>query len=398
MISRSGGTRWRWLMTFGLGLLITCSACGSQSGATAGVDLGSGPLLAFIGGDGNLWMARADGTGAHAVTTTPCPATLNCYGPPSWSPDGTEVAVFAPATSGTGTQIALYNRLGLLTRTLLLQQSGTFGPLPVRWSGDGTSLALQSQVPGTPPSEAITLVDARTGQPQATLPLPAPNNVQCPDLSAGGPLGSVVDHAVNGQGGLAGIFAAVPGSTTPAYLAATISCQPQIALATSQGTQTLAPATPGALVTQAAFAPNGQSIIVTESATQGDDLFLTNAHGTDPTIVLHATETPPPYVARLANPVWSPDGSTIYFTRDAGIWAVDVSGAQAHQVVAGGESAHQTQVATTPAISPDGAHLAWVAITQTATDPTARVALMVGKSDGTGATLVATGCIWPAWS
>src|SRR5579884_3942436 len=68
--------------------LMVVAGCADSANSNPGTDLGSGPLLAYIGQDGNLWMSRADGGGAHAVTTVTCPQSSNCFGQPAWSPDG----------------------------------------------------------------------------------------------------------------------------------------------------------------------------------------------------------------------------------------------------------------------------------------------------------------------
>jgi TolB protein len=52
------------------------------------------------------------------------------------------------------------------------------------------------------------------------------------------------------------------------------------------------------------------------------------------------------------NPVWSPDGQQVAFTKDGTLWVVNADGTAAHQVIA-------HSVEGTPAWSPDGARLAY---------------------------------------
>lgn len=315
---------WRWLglpLAISLALLAGCSL--DNANTNPGVDLGTGTLLAFIGGDGNLWLAREDGSGAHAVTVTPCPNTVNCYGPPAWSPNGQSVAVFGPQSSNPSQySIYVFNRQGLLQTTVAPLSSLAFGA--VYWSKDGKDIAyfgsLTSLTPtkNAQPQYALIMLDAHSGAQAGVLKLPAPtgNSAACGDNPRGGPLGSTVDRAINGSNG----FRATQGwsSAGTAALFGGGNCGTQFALVTSSGATTLLPpisSASDANVVQAAFSPNGQRIVATQTTSAQDDLVIYDSAGANGKSILSDASTQPDYVSRLSSPTWSADGQTIYFMR-----------------------------------------------------------------------------------
>jgi Tol biopolymer transport system component len=399
---------WRWLvlpLALGLALLAGCSL--DNANTNPGVNLGSGTLLAFIGGDGNLWLAREDGSGAHAVTVTPCPNTVNCYGPPAWSPDGQSVAVFGPQTSNPSQySIYIFNRQGLLQTTVAPLNSLAFGAL--YWSKDGKELAyfgsLTSLTPtkNAQPQYALIMLDAHSGAQMGALKLPAPtgSSAACGDNPRGGPLGSAVDRAISGSNG----FRATQGwsSNGTSVLFGGGNCGTQSALETGSGAMSLLPAISGASdanVVQAAFSPDGQHIVATQTTGTEDDLVIYDATGANGKSILTDTSTQPVYVSRISAPTWSADGKTIYFMRGTDLWTIGADGSNAHVLLAAPAATTTTMtVEADPIAAPDGKALTWEEISLTTADAMPRTVLYAGSSAATSGKVVDDGAIWPAWS
>jgi Tol biopolymer transport system component len=404
-----GGARlWRGLGALALVGMLALAGCGGGGNTdSAGVNLGSGPLLAFIGGDGNLWLARGDGTEAHAVTTTDCPPTVNCYGPPAWSPDGTLVAVFGPdKATPSQNDIYIYNRQGVLQNTIAPPNPLSFGS--ILWSADGKTVAFASDTnnptatKGTSAQYAFIMLNALSGAKSGTITLPSPTGADatCSDTPRGGSFGSLVDRAVNGD--VNGFRATLGWSPDGSHiLISGGACSTQVQLIDKSGNaQTLNPLTADskALVLQAAFSPDGQHIIATQTTTAEDDLILYDATGNNGKVIYADTDPPPAFAPRLSSPVWSADGKTIYFMRGADIWSVGADGANAQRLIAGAVSGATLKDEAWPQPSPDGKSLAWEELTLSSADNMPRSALYVGTITGGNPTLVDNGAVWPVWS
>ena len=386
--------------------MLALAGCGGDTDS-AGVNLGSGPLLAFIGGDGNLWLARGDGTNAHAVTTTTCPPTINCYGPPTWSPDGTLVAVFGPdKTTPSQNDIYTYNRQGILQNTIAPPNPLAFGSL--LWSADSKTVAYsgnpsgQTATKGASAQYAFIMLNASSGAKAGTIPLPAPTgaDAQCNDTPRGGSFGSLVDRAVNGDAN--GFRTTLGWSPDGSHiLVSGGDCSLQVQLIDKSGAvQTLNPLTTAgnALVLQAAFAPDGQHIIATQTTASEDDLVLYDAAGNNGKVIYTDTVAPPAFAPRISSPTWSADGKTIYFMRGADIWSVRADGSNAQKLIAGATTGDPLKDEAWPQPSPDGKSLAWEELTLAASDNMPRSALYVGTASGGSPTLVENGAVWPVWS
>ncbi len=393
-----------------LALVAMLALAGCGGGGTtdsAGVNLGSGPLLAFIGGDGNLWLARGDGTSPHAVTTTNCPPTINCYGPPTWSPDGTQVAVFGPdKTTPTHNDIYIYNRQGILQNTIAPPNPLSSGS--ILWSADSKTVAFagepssQTTTKNAGAQYAIIILNAASGTQTGTIPLPAPTGADatCNDTPRGGSFGSLLDRAVNGDAN--GFRATLSWSPDGSHvLVSGGDCSLQVQLIDKTGTvQTLNPLTAGskALVLQAAFAPDGQHIVATQTTDTEDDLVLFDAKGNNGKVIYTDTDAPPAFAPRISAPVWSADGKTIYFMRGADIWSVGADGSNAQKLISGAATGDPLKDEAWPQPSPDGKTLAWEELTLTAADNMPRSALYVGTLTGGNPVLVDNGAVWPVWS
>jgi Tol biopolymer transport system component len=99
----------------------------------------------------------------------------------------------------------------------------------------------------------------------------------------------------------------------------------------ADGSDLLEVASPGG---QAAFTPDGQHLLYTPSDPDvGHGIFLVRTDGSDAPGRLLADPFPE---SDYANPEMSPDGRTITFDRDSGVFAVDVDGTHARMLVSSG--------------------------------------------------------------
>jgi len=387
-------------------LLATClfvlAACGSSE-SNPGIDLGNGSLLAFIGTDGNVWLAQANGQNAHAITTTTCPVTASCFSAPIWSPDGQHLAFFGPTqkSGDTGNVIYRYNRKGLLEKTVAQADKLAFGTL--LWSPDGTSLAYlgrdtSSSVKPAPP--AVLLINSDTGNISGKVLIPAPKNsdVACPDNPPGGPLGSFVDRAIQGSNGLRYTFDISKDGSH--YLVSSGACSTTVSLVQTDGTaKTLTALNDNAAVTQAAFSPDGQHIVAMQSLQANAQLLIYDGTGSNARSIFTDDSILNPVDARISSPVWSIDSKEIIFMRGASLWAVNADASNAHQLLGGTtDTTAQATVYAAPVISPDGQHLAWIELTFSASENIPRSIVTVGNIDAKQPQTISQSAVWAAWS
>ncbi len=395
-----------WLALLALAVMLA-AGCSDGASGNPGIDLGSGPLLAYIGGDGNLYLARGDGSGAHRVTTTPCPPTVNCYGAPSWSPDGQTVAIFGPAGGDSGNVIYLYNRLGQLAKTIVPGDPQAQGP--VVWSRDSQTIFYEGRISAAPPSPgstageqppqlSVVAISVTSGQRIGTTPVPPISNAACSDIPRGGALGSLVDRAINGNDGLRFTFDVSRDATH--FLVSSGACYVQVSIVARAGgaPATLNPLASGAIVQQAEFSHDGQHIVAMQTTDAADSLIVYDADGGNGHTIFTQSGQPPAFATRIGAPVWSPNDQIVYFMRGADLWQVGADGSNPHQLVAGVTTGNPLVAQADPQPSPNGQQLAWVTLSLATSDVMPVSTLMVGAADASNPLQVAEGAIWPAWS
>lgn len=392
-----------WSFAISILVLMLVAACGTTSPASnPGVDLGSGTLLAFIGNDGNLWLAQGNGDNSHAVTTAQCQPTATCFGPPVWSPNGQTIAAFGPNPTGTGNSIDLFNRQGLLIRSLIPPDTQSFGSL--LWLHDNTTIAFQGRTKQTsanqPSPVAIILMNATTGQVNGTIPLPAPqnNDLVCSDSSQGSPISSLVDRAINGVHGLRYSFDVT--ANDQAFMVSSGYCLSQVTLIQRGNgqAQTLQGVEANTAVLQAAFSPDGQHIVAVQNTDSTDTLVEYAADGTQGKNIYAVSGQIMPFVARISSPTWSANGNLIYFMVNADLWTINADGSNPHMLIKGSTDTNNVKVESMPLPAPNLQSLAWLELSFAQGDTYPRSALMVGNADAGNPHLVALGAIWPAWS
>ncbi len=92
----------------------------------------------------------------------------------------------------------------------------------------------------------------------------------------------------------------------------------------------------GTLVSDPTFSPDGTRIAFGRFAGGGNEIWVMDADGQNQQLLTAGIQ-----------PNWSPDGSTITFTRDTGVWVIPADGSGAAQDLGGG-------AAESPCWSPDG--------------------------------------------
>ena len=136
------------------------------------------------------------------------------------------------------------------------------------------------------------------------------------------------------------------------------------------------------------FSPDGQQVVyeVYTEATNSTDVWIVNADGSGSPLQLTSTGTG-------SSPSFSPDGGSILYTFDcspypcgAGLYEMDLTGANKHQLVARTQYPAQPNGPYLPLLSPDGQQLAFLN-SEFLTGPD----LYLAAANGTGATLRYTG-------
>lgn len=122
------------------------------------------------GPNAQIWVMRADGTGAHQVTDE---AFAHEASQPNWSPDGTRIAYTEGGEPGGTAGVAVVDADGAAARQLTACAFGSCERFPTNpvWSPDGSAIAVlmqQAELTRT----AIARVDPETGDLQIVRALP----------------------------------------------------------------------------------------------------------------------------------------------------------------------------------------------------------------------------------
>ncbi len=395
----------RAALLLGFIIVVLFTGCGaSNDNQNSGVNLGNGALLSFIGIDGNVWLANADGSNAHAISSSHCPQNASCYGPPSWSPDGQEIAVFGPAPNiNNGNLLYIFNRQGILVKNITPPNPDSSGQIV--WVNSGQDIAFQGRVLSptlktTPLS--ILVMNVASGQLQSSIPIPqiSGSTALCGDNTArSNALLSLVDLVINGFNGLRLTFSAAPDGS--AYVVSNGTCQSSVSLVTAGGSaQTLAPLQSGGSVMQAQFSADGTHIVAVEEDTNGSSSIVEySSGGTQGKTLYTANSALQPETARLSSPQWSVDGSKIFFMHNGDLWVINSDGTQAHSLLLTSSFNNGADmVEAEPIPSPDLTHLVWVQLEQSQIGAQPTTALIVGSINATQQVDVQPGAVWPAWS
>lgn len=252
-----------------------------------------------------LWVANADGTDAHAITSGAAPGDGRLS--PTWSPDGTEIAFVRYYGSAVGTrEIWIVPANGGVPRLVTARGGGVV----LGWQPHGTLLLYVATDENN--VARMWTVDAATGTTRALAEIEA-GRIDVPAWS--------------------------PDGTQAAF----IGSRGQLGIVNADGTgrRDLDAGDGGSFI---AWAPDGRSIALAESRTlqfpptrfgqpSDQDLFVvdvtTGAERRltgwyDPNIIAPAS----------SEPSWWPDGSRLFFRsgRGSGVWEMNADGSCEHTV------------------------------------------------------------------
>ena len=119
--------------------------------------------IAFVGNDGNLWLASPDEDQLEKITTD-----ARGYQFPTWAPDGSRLAFIGPDDKGNS---ALFVSEGARDASRILFNSPRSAPFYVYWSPDSRSVSFLTQEAS---SLAMRLADAENPEADRIMAQGAP--------------------------------------------------------------------------------------------------------------------------------------------------------------------------------------------------------------------------------
>lgn len=379
-------TPWNYVEVLPPGVSSPVATTGSTLSTVTPSPVLATPQLAYIGADGNIWLKVVPDGVAHHLTSDAA-ANSVAYSGLMWSPDGTLLATLR----GTGVS---YNPTAaelLVLRpdgTLSLQVSLPSVPQnrPFVWSPDGRLIAYRSQPLGANPQTGnplanLILLDSRSGRQVNAVPFDEGPH-EC---------GSGYDSFFNATNLVRDAYEGIDAfswSSDQRSILVSYNC--------AHSKSALVDLTTGAERTGfpegASFQPHGSQIlgVVAHSL-----VVLDSAGILVRTLVTVSSESAPfpgDYINPLGQAAWSPDGQTIYYERDDGIWQVGVDGSSDREVVAGTplDSQYRATVNMRPLVSADGRMLLYLQLQGVDTpdirlDPAVQGMWVVSNADGSAA-------------
>lgn len=284
-----------------------------------------------------LGVTNPDGSGRRNVGAYRCAAPTYACGVDSfvWSADGTQIAYLAghPASPNAPTSLALY--LVDANGNDLRQLASCGDCTNPSWSPDGSTIAL-TRVTGQ--AQDLWLVNVNTGALRRLTDCASGN--ACADQSAEWSPGGqtiVFDRSVTGH--VASIYTVRPDGTHLTLIAAVAGAQsPQwspdgrniafqanngIYTVNADGTQLTHLVAAGPLASAPSWSPDGTKLLYqsTTDAAQIRQLWMINANGSQNQRVYQSVT---PYGWTLS--VWSPDGKQIAVSTDRGTLVINADG------------------------------------------------------------------------
>ena len=335
----------------------------AQPGQTAqSTQMTTGSEIAYIGSDGNVWEMTWPG-GTPKQLTTDAQTGQIFYSGPTWSPDGSLLAVVRQAYTNNGLMLIMKPD-GTVVVHAPLPGARTYD-IPFAWSPDSTMLAFRGEVTvdatdnnGT---RKLLLFDAHTGQVVNTLTYQVGGASGC---GGGGPTSDLTQaiwlaEDAGFQHPQDAFVWAPDGHSLLFTRTAPGSC------GRGQGIQvdlsTGATNAPYPLL--GSYQPGGNLILgYWSDGTLGlTDLSANHVRalvGPEPSV------NPPQYMVTLGRAAWANDGQTVYYEHNDSIWQIGVDASNPHQVIAGTalDSQQNATVQLLPHPSPDGHMLLYLQV------------------------------------
>lgn len=313
----------------------------------------SGPEIAYIGSDNNVWVMTWPG-GTPKQLTTDAQGRSIYYGL-AWSPNGSLLAFKEGAIGNSAGSIIIMKPDGSLVVKAPLQVD-TPNEIPFAWSPDSRMVAFRGEATLDPAGSKyvrkLLLLDAHTGNIVKTLTYDEAGGGGCGGGGGSDLLYEIwrVEHAgfeipkddfVWSPDGHSLLLTRIP----PGNCAGGQGIQ--INLDTGK--------TDAPYPFIGSYQPGGNLILgYWSDGTLG--LTDLSANHVRALVGPEAYVNPPRYLTLLGAAAWASDGQSIYYEHDDSIWQIGVDGSNPHRVVAGTalDSQQNATVQLVPSPSPDG--------------------------------------------